>query len=86
MADLQEHATELEERNSDICNQIAVHCLDAADQIERLARYIVNHGPYLPDWACSRCVVDPGLLVPGFVCAKHLADDIVAALPEVPRG
>jgi len=45
-----------------------------------MARWIFSHrGEYGLDHACKRCFPDGDILIKGFVCAYHKAEDILAA-------
>lgn len=45
----------------------------------KLARGLAGENAQsVDDWACARCVPASEVLVRGFVCARHLAEDIIA--------
>lgn len=44
-----------------------------------MAQWILAHPSGMRDHACARCVPGGELVQPGFVCAQHVAADLVAA-------
>lgn len=57
-------------------------CKELETKLARFARWMVRMGrawTVNPDWACSRCCPHSTVLVAGFVCVFHEAEDIAAA-------
>ena len=46
-------------------------------EVRRLATWIVQHPPELPDHACGECVPNGDMVKPKFVCTYHNAVKIV---------
>ena len=44
-----------------------------------MAQWIVSHPSGMKDHACARCVPCGPILRPGFMCAQHVAEGLLAA-------
>ena len=75
-------ATERARRERALGDKLRVSLEDNRVLVQEMAKWILKAPVTHRDHACSRCTPGGEIVVPGFVCAWHIAEGLVAAATE----